>query len=102
MQFLIKKMIYPAPMIQVDSPAPGDMREVLLEIPGNERVHAWYHQTDSTAPVLLFFHGNGENLQTLWMSGMFRELDKLGINYMALDYPGYGRSGGTPSGSSGS
>jgi pimeloyl-ACP methyl ester carboxylesterase len=34
------------------------------------------------------------------LSGLFQELDKLGINYLALDYPGYGRSGGSPSESS--
>jgi pimeloyl-ACP methyl ester carboxylesterase len=100
MQFLIKKMIYPAPVYQVDSPPPADLREVILDTPEDDKIYAWYRQADSGAPVILFFHGNGENLQTLWLSGLLQELDKLNINYLALDYPGYGRSGGTPSESS--
>jgi pimeloyl-ACP methyl ester carboxylesterase len=100
MQFLIKKMIYPAPAIQVDSPPPSDLREVLLESPEGDKINAWYRRAGSDAPVILYFYGNGENLQTLWLSGLFRELDNLSVNYMALDYPGYGRSGGTPSESS--
>jgi pimeloyl-ACP methyl ester carboxylesterase len=97
MDFLVKKMIYPAPPVGVDSPPPAGLREVVLDTPESDKLYSWYRQADSTAPVMLFFHGNGENLQTLWLSGLFQELDNLQVNYMAIDYPGYGRSGGRPS-----
>jgi pimeloyl-ACP methyl ester carboxylesterase len=48
-------------------------------------------------PVALFFHGNGENLETMRQTGLFGELAQLGIGLVAVDYPGYGRSGGRPS-----
>ena len=31
------------------------------------------------------------------LSGLYEELDRLGIAWLAVDYPGYGRSGGSPS-----
>jgi hypothetical protein len=45
----------------------------------------------------LFFHGNGENLETMRRAGLFSALGELGVAYLAVDYPGYGRSGGEPS-----
>src|SRR6185436_5555751 len=48
-------------------------------------------------PAVLFFHGNGENLATMHMAGLFDELAQVRVAWMAVDYPGYGRSSGTPS-----
>ena len=49
------------------------------------------------APIVLFFHGNGENLETLRWSGLFDQLGGLGVAVLAPDFPGYGRSPGVPS-----
>jgi pimeloyl-ACP methyl ester carboxylesterase len=48
-------------------------------------------------PAILYFHGNGENLAFVSNSGLFQSLEKLGGPFLAIDYPGYGRSTGTPS-----
>jgi pimeloyl-ACP methyl ester carboxylesterase len=42
-------------------------------------------------------HGNGENLETMRQAGLFVDLAKNGAAVLAIDYPGYGRSAGTPS-----
>jgi len=95
-------MLYPAPAIPVPSPPPAPLVEVDLEVPGVGAVGAWHWprvETESSAsgPVLVFFHGNGENLETLRLSGTLAAFAELGFPYLAVDYPGYGRSGGKAS-----
>ena len=46
---------------------------------------------------MLFFHGNGENLQTMALSGILDDFKGLGVHFLAMDYPGYGKNGGTSS-----
>lgn len=60
-------------------------------------IHAWYLPAiDPTADVVLVSHGNGGNLTHRGK----RILDlhaHLGTGVLVYDYPGYGRSGGSPS-----
>jgi len=42
----------------------------------------------------VFLHGNAENLETLRLSGTLRAFADLGFPWLAIDYPGYGRSQG--------
>ena len=57
---------------------------------------AWIYQpaSDADAPVLLYFHGNGEDLGT--NTERFAWFNELGYSVIALDYPGYGQSSGSP------
>ena len=64
------------------------------------RISSWHLPADhlpASRPVALFFHGNGENLETMRQTGLFGELAGLQIGFAAVDYPGYGRSGGRAS-----
>lgn len=95
-----RQMLYPAPPVTVPSPPPAPLEEVWLDLATGERVAAWAHNSPTLpddAPVVLFFHGNGENLETLRWSRLFDQLDGLGIAVLAPDFPGYGRSSGVPS-----
>lgn len=95
-----RQMLYPAPPVPVPSPPPPPLEEVWLDLPTGDRVLAWsYTPQDlrAEAPVVLFFHGNGENLATVHWGGLFEELGRLGAVIVASDYPGYGRSTGVPS-----
>lgn len=95
-----RKMIYPAPPVAVPSPPPGGLDEVWLELPSGGGVAAWAGAQEGVppdAPVALFFHGNGENLETMRRAGVFEELRDLGTVFLVADYPGYGRSSGRPS-----
>ncbi len=95
---LVRQMLYPAPPISVPSPPPAPLEEVTLELPGGERASCWAQEhPDASSPAVVFFHGNGENLETVRLSGMFDQLAALGVHVLAVDYPGYGRSTGTPS-----
>ena len=109
MDSVVRQMLYPAPPVRVPSPPPAPLVEVALEANGRA-VSAWYlppsgdgaaangaQDAGSRAPVLLMLHGNGENLETMRQSGFFADLGAAGAGVLAIDYPGYGKSPGTPS-----
>lgn len=92
-------MVYPAPLMRVSAPPQG-MEDLFISLADGVEVHGWLYRhsagNDST-PIMLFFHGNGENLETLRLSGILPDFQSLGVHLLALDYPGYGRSGGSSS-----
>lgn len=98
LHLLARKMLYPAPAYRVPSPPPAPLAEVRLELDSGTEVLGWASASPAPdAPAAVFFHGNGENLGTMRAAGLFDDLEGLGIHFLAVDYPGYGRSGGTPS-----
>jgi hypothetical protein len=97
---LLRTMLYPAPPVAVPPVAPPPLETVELLPATGERVTAWRYAPPGAAvgrPAALFFHGNGENLETMRRAGLFPLLGELGLPYLASDYPGYGRSTGEPS-----
>jgi fermentation-respiration switch protein FrsA (DUF1100 family) len=68
--------------------------EVLIPVATEVRVGGRFHVQGPEAPDILFFHGNGE------IVGDYDELgpiyNRLGLNFLAVDYRGYGRSSGSP------
>ena len=95
----VRQSIYPAPRVPVPQ-APAPLEEVGLDLATGERIVAWSHadrELPAGRPAVVFFHGNGENLETMRMAGTFEELARLRVAWMAVDYPGYGRSTGKPS-----
>jgi hypothetical protein len=96
-----QQAIYPAPRVSVPSPPPAPYEEVRLRLPeGGPEVVGWAWRAPEAPPdrpAVLFLHGNGENLETMRQAGLLDELRGLGVPFLALDYPGYGRSGGRPS-----
>jgi acetyl esterase/lipase len=86
-----RQMLYPAPPVPVPSPPPAPLEEVWLDLPDGNRAQAWTLADPglpATAPLVLFFHGNGENLETLRWSGLFEEVGRLGVGVLAADFPG--------------
>lgn len=92
----VRSLIYPAPPVRVPSPAPPPLLEVSLDS-GGKPVSAWRLPGEAGRSCVLYFHGNGENLETLRQSGLFGDFARLGVEVLAIDYPGYGRSAGEPS-----
>jgi uncharacterized protein len=91
----VQSMIYPAPSIAV-----GDKPPVSFAHPNWDlEIDGWLHEPQRPAAkqVMLYFHGNGENLETLRRSGLLSELQALQIPFLVIDYPGYGRSKGRTS-----
>lgn len=98
----VRHIVYPAPAVSVADP-PRPLRSVEWSLADGSRISAWVHDDPGAPPgrpVVLFLHGNGENLETMRRAGLFEELLALDVPFVALDYPGYGRSSGAPSESS--
>ena len=94
---MVSWMLYPAPNIAVQSPPPAPYEEILLPLEGGVEVTGWHFDAGEGTPVVLYFHGNGENLQTMHFSGLLDTLRASGLSFLAIDYPGYGRSSGSSS-----
>lgn len=63
-------------------------------------VEAWYLPPTSAtraapAPVLVFGHGNAELID--YLPGEFGSLTRAGVGVLLVEFPGYGRSSGSPS-----
>lgn len=58
------------------------------------QIHAWYLHAKSPKAKILFFHGNAQNLTS--HVAMLSWLVDLNYDLMIFDYPGYGKSTGTP------
>lgn len=67
-----------------------------LSIPVEEgvTVGARFHMGEKESPNILFFHGNGEIVSDYDEFGSL--YNRIGVNFMPVDYRGYGRSTGEP------
>jgi len=93
---LQRSVLYPRPPApEVPEPLPPGGKLVWL---GADRsTEAWLLRPSSPPPhpVVVFTHGNGELIDH-WLRP-FRALTDAGLAVLLLEYPGYGRSGGSPS-----
>lgn len=94
----VRNLIYPVPTVKVGRPPAGFDEVELLSAEGS-RALGWHHPgpRSRNRPAMIFFHGNGENLETLKWTGLYDRLMTLGFPVLVVDYPGYGRSTGLPS-----
>ncbi|WP_255442231.1 alpha/beta hydrolase [Corallococcus sp. Z5C101001] len=84
-------------------PAPRSSPEALRARPGfgtvplatGLQVDRFYLPAPPGAPTVVHFHGNGEQL--LGQQGMGQMLGDAGLGFLAVEYPGYGASPGSPS-----
>jgi uncharacterized protein len=84
--------------IRVLSGDPGtlglDFQDIIVETRHGIQLHGWWIQGRPGAHVILFFPGSIGNLSRELQTFYF--LVSLGATVMAIDYPGFGRSGGRP------
>jgi pimeloyl-ACP methyl ester carboxylesterase len=88
-----ERFIFPAPS-PAETPtltAPGRLLHTGTQ--AGECVAAWLPPPDQSAPVVVFFHGNGEQLSDV--IGWSEALQHRGVGVLAAEYPGYGLCGGT-------
>jgi pimeloyl-ACP methyl ester carboxylesterase len=69
-------------------------KEIRIPVDGDVHIGARFHMAHANGPTVLFFHGNGEIVSDYDDIGPL--FNQLGINFMAVDYRGYGRSDGSP------
>lgn len=99
--FVQRQVIFPRYMIP--GPAPRDfsagIEPAWLETSFG-KVEAWYFPPPAGAagapvPAVIFGHGNGE-LIDFWPEE-FKRFPAMGVGLLLVEYPGYGRSAGSPS-----
>jgi len=103
-----ERLAFPAPRAPVPDPqrlgiAHGERIE-LVSTDGT-RLVGWYlnpraaaldhPRPPSTAPAVLWFYGNGENIAGIWP--ILRDFQPPGTALLVVDYPGYGGSEGRAS-----
>jgi len=69
-------------------------RDMLISVEDGLSIGARLHHSDKGAPTILFFHGNGEIVSDYDDLGPI--YSRMGINFLPVDYRGYGRSTGSP------
>merc|ERR1739845_145191 len=64
---------------------------------GGDHVAVHFPAKEPTAPTLVYFHGNADQigLGAAYIGRRFA--DKFNMGFYGVDYPGYGLSGGSPS-----
>jgi fermentation-respiration switch protein FrsA (DUF1100 family) len=97
--FVESRLLFPAPPRPAQPPAlDGSVEHTWLETTGG-RVEAFLLPAESTAsgprPLVVYAHGNGELVDS-WL-GEFEPLRSEGVSVLLVEYPGYGRSSGSPS-----
>ncbi len=93
-----RELLFPRPPLASAAPPRGARADLAFD-PG-ARVEACTCRATSAAarepaPLLMYFHGNGE-LIDFW-ADEFAEPRSRGVATLLVEYPGYGRSSGSPS-----
>jgi fermentation-respiration switch protein FrsA (DUF1100 family) len=68
--------------------------DVMIPVDDSVVIAGRFHMKDAHAPNILFFHGNGEIVSDYNDLGPL--YNNMGINFLVVDYRGYGRSTGSP------
>jgi fermentation-respiration switch protein FrsA (DUF1100 family) len=90
-------LLYPAAgSAQWLSKPDARIQDVTLVSADGTPLHAWWLPCDGAAGAVLYCHGNGGNLSHRG-STLLRWQQELGLNVFIFDYPGYGKSAGSPS-----
>jgi pimeloyl-ACP methyl ester carboxylesterase len=89
---VLLRIFHPRPEFLAATPAGA--ADLAIPVAEGVTVGARFHPSGKTDPVLLFFHGNGEIVADYDELAPF--YTRLGVNFLPVDYRGYGRSGGRP------
>src|SRR5579862_878875 len=99
--FVQGAIIYPGTKDRVDRIAPQPQGAELFHISTTEgNIEALFLPSSPDAnatqqPAVIFGHGNGEVID-YWVSSL-QEFQERGVGVLLVEYPGYGRSAGSPS-----
>jgi fermentation-respiration switch protein FrsA (DUF1100 family) len=94
---LARKFLYYPDRLPAGMPPPGwagGAEEVWIKCEDGVRIHGLWWPEPEGAPVILFLHGNAQEVYS-W-SLVRRELEPAGCRLLLIDYHGYGKSGGEP------
>jgi fermentation-respiration switch protein FrsA (DUF1100 family) len=98
MVVLQRRLLFPVPPVAGAPERPEDAIQLWLSTSAG-KAEAWYlppvGASARPAPLVIFFHGNGELID--FLPGDFAKPREWGMGVLLVEFPGYGRSGGTPS-----
>jgi len=95
-----RQMLFPRYMVMTRAGLPAGfpgLESIWLELPGM-RVEAWFLPARTKvqpAPVVIITHGNAESID--FLPDEFQPFADRGIALLMVEFPGYGRSDGSPS-----
>ena len=102
--FAQRSMLFPGPLSEPGE-TPEDGHEVIWLSTSSGKVECWYYPpatpgpqaatSDAGSPAVILAHGNAEIIDTF--SREFDGFRELGMAVLLVEYPGYGRSEGSPS-----
>ncbi len=90
---ILMALFHPRPEWQGSS-TPTNARDLMIPVTGDVSIGARFHFSRPSSPNLLFFHGNGEIVADY--DDIAPLFTNAGLNFLAVDYRGYGRSTGAP------
>tara|TARA_B110000037_G_scaffold220312_1_gene287728 strand:- start:28293 stop:29078 length:786 start_codon:yes stop_codon:yes gene_type:complete len=88
--WITPRLLYPAPESGYRMGEPYEF----IDVDGGERIAMIYLPKEGATELILFHHGNGEDLSHL--EGRFEDFNARGFAVLSCDYPSYGHSDGTP------
>lgn len=90
---ILMSLFHPRP--EWGDPSPNSAaRDVLIPVEKDVVLGGRFHMVEESAPNILFFHGNGEIVADYDEMGPM--YNRMGINFLPVDYRGYGRSTDKP------
>lgn len=87
---VLRFLFHPRPEIRDQDPGIA----VAIPVADGISIGGSFHMADKKGANILFFHGNGEIVSDY--SDLGPLYNRMGINFLPVDYRGYGRSSGTP------
>lgn len=95
---VIRKFLYWPEPVAREKPLPGyvgNAEEIWFRTSLGNEIHSLHWPAPPKRPTILFFHGNA---QTVFEWALIRgELEPMRCGLLLVDYPGYGKSEGSPS-----
>ncbi len=92
---LARRMTYHPPDAATPTPPPVPFGEIALAT-ADGTIAAWWRAPGAGEPAVLFFYGNGMSLATAHRAGLLDRIASCGTGLLCPDYPGYGKSAGSP------
>ena len=98
-----ESMIFPGAgrlRANADRPSDAEIEHVWITTPEGQQVEAWFklgrgRSAASPGPAVIYFHGNFDLIDSRWSA--VQPYVERGLTALAVEYRGYGRSGGKPS-----
>jgi hypothetical protein len=90
---ILMLLFHPRPEWAGPESVPG-CHDITVPVEEGVALGAKFHLAEAGAPVILFFHGNGEIAADY--NDLGQRYRRMGLHFLVFDYRGYGRSGGSP------